>query len=666
MKFSHAWLLDYLDAAPSASEVAAALTSVGLAVESVEGDRLEVEVTTNRPDAMCHLGLARELAVKLGCGLRAPSFETGAPPLRGLTVEIQDLADCSWYTAREIDGVRVGPSPEWMQERLRAVGVRPINNVVDVTNYVLWEMGQPLHAFDRALLADRIVVRRGRPGESVVTLDGVERRVDPSILVIADGVRPLALAGVMGGAAEGVGDGTTGVLLESAHFRRAAVRAAARACDLHTDASHRFERGVDPSLCAAASARAAALLGELCGARTVGVAQAGGPLAEHPTGRLEHRRLERFGGFPIARTEADRILRGLGFGVDGELVTVPSWRSYDMAPGDDRAVEEQDLFEEVLRHVGFERTPSTLPELSGADAGEARAHAWRERVRDFLAAAGFAEAIDYAFHSAAADRTYPSLVDGEALRLRNPLSEHYGVMRRSLLPGLVESAGYNLRRGAGAVALFEVGHLFGRDGELDAVALVLGGTRGVPWEGGRRFDVFDLKGAVEGIAALAGAPLTVEPASLAGFAAGGASRLGIGSVVVGHFGRLDDPAGEHPYPLFAAEIAFTGWERAERALAVTLPSRQPAVAVDLTLRHALTTPWRDLAATIEEARRPELASFRLVDRYRGSGVPPGAVATTLRFVYQSQDRSLEQEEVNAWHQALAADLERRYGWREDR
>src|SRR6202035_1730783 len=391
------------------------------------------------------------------------------------------------YLARVIRGVRVGESPAWLQARLESIGQRAINNVVDVANFCLWELGQPMHAFDLAKLAGAtVVVRRARVGESLVTLDGQARELSPEMLVIADAERPVALAGVLGGLDSEVTESRTDILLESAHFDRQAVRLTARRLGIHTDASHRFERGADIEACAFAAERAAALIAELAG-------------------------LEPFAGAAIPPVDVERWLAGLGFaprltGVGEWEVTVPSWRAYDIEarpwiPGSARAtshvaeVYPQDLYEEVMRLFGFDRIPAALPALAGSDGHPNAAATAREKARQRLAACGYAEAINFAFIDPQDDAAYPSLRPGSRpLALENPLSERYSVLRRSLVPGLIDSARFNQRRGAAAVRLFEVGSVFferaGRgEGELadlpeqpETIALVAGGTVGTPWE----------------------------------------------------------------------------------------------------------------------------------------------------------------------------------------
>jgi phenylalanyl-tRNA synthetase beta chain len=678
MRFSTGWLAEYVDLPGEVGELVERLTGAGFNVELIEevaGDTvLDVDVTTNRVDAMCHLGLAREVAALWGRPLRRPGAELPPPepsaarPADLVTLEAPEL--CRRYVGRVVRGVEVGPSPEWLRRRLEALGLRPINNVVDVTNYVLWEMGQPLHAFDLTTLdQERIVVRTAAPGEVLVTLDGVERSLTPEMLVIADAQRPVALAGVMGGAATEVTAATRDLLLESAWFDPTTVRRAARGLGLHTDASHRFERGADPEICRAAADRAAALLLEIGGGELGEMADVRGePLEEPASIELDLSRVEAFAGTALEDAEVISGLVALGFRIEerGErvfVVEVPSWRRFDV-------LEEADLYEEVLRLHGFEAIPATLPAIAGLDAPEPEGHRLRRRLAQHLAASGFAEAIDYAFYGAADDHRFaPVSVPGPALKLDNPLSERYALMRRSLLPGLLESADFNRRRNLSAVRLFELGHVFwGREGgepeEAERLALVCGGRLGAPWERASELDLWDLKGVVESLAEGVGFDMRARPAEIRGLVPGVAAELvidaGGGFRVVGHLGQVEEEA--EGFPLFAAEIDTGAFLPLALPAAVTLPSRYPGISVDLTLTHSLDHLWEELEATIREAGVADLQSFALKDRYQGPGVPEGAVNTTIAFHYRAADRSLTQEEVNERHRALARELEQRFGW----
>jgi phenylalanyl-tRNA synthetase beta chain len=687
MEFSLAWLADYVDLPADPHELARRLTAAGLAVEGMaaRGDDtvLDVDITTNRPDCMNHFGLAREISVLLGQPLRRPPAtpEEGPEPVGDAAgVAVEDAEGCPRLAARVVRGVRVGPSPGWLRGRLEAIGLRSINNVVDVTNFVLWELGQPLHAYDLDKLAGRrIVARRARAGERLTTLDGQERELDPEILVIADAERPVGLGGVMGGLDSEVTDATRDLLIEGAHFDRRRVRAVARKFGLHTDASHRFERGADPEICVEAVGRAAAMIAAVAGGTVLS-----GALDERDPGRTWHRhgrldlaKLDAFAGAEIAAADAERWLAGLGFGIDRVdrpgsgiwRITVPSWRYFDFQPRPEppHEVYPQDLYEEVLRIHGFDRIPAALPGIPGSDAPRPEYQARRERARDQLAASGYVETVHFAFLDPARDAAFPSLrPEAKPLRLANPLSEQYSVLRRSLVPNLVETARFNQRRGLAAVRMFEIATVFyaAAPGEIpdqpEHVGLVCGGRLGNPWQRETELDLFDLKGSVEALAAGFGVRLEVRPADLPGLLAGSAAELLRDGRVVGHLGRV---AEEEGYPLYVAELATEALAGGDPSLAIVIPSRYPGVSADLTLTHPLATPWSEIDRAIREQGPPDLVSWDLKVRYRGPGVPEGAVKTTISFFYNARERSLTQEEVNARQLGLKQELERRFGWR---
>lgn len=678
MKFSTRWIGEYVDLPESAGELAERLTSVGLAVEGVEPHEndiiLDIDVTANRPDAMNHYGVARELAALYDRPLKPlPGTDSfgGVPANETIRLEIEDFGDCPRYCAFVIRGVKVGPSPPWLAARLQSIGARSINNVVDVTNYVLWETGQPLHAFDLAKIRGGLIrVRRAKAGETLQTLDKELRELSPEVLVIADAEGPVGIGGVMGGFDSEVTGDTVDVLLESAHFYAPVARRGAKLLGMKTDASHRFERGADPGGCAAAGLRGAALIAQLAGGQVApGLAELHQPRAEWPPKvDLSFRALCKFGGADIPVEDGERILRHLGFRVvrDGDAwtVTAPSWRYYDF-----RDPYPQDVYEEVLRTWGFDRIPTTLPAIGGADGPMLHGHRLRRLTQDHLATCGLSEAINYAFHDRARDEAYPTLrPEGAALALANPLSDRYAVMRRSLLPNLVEAARYNQRRGAGAVRLFEIGHIFwapqqGGSEEAETVALVIGGSVGTPWERAVPFDFYDLKGILDSLLEAIGIAVSYRPAVLPRLTPGITAEILLegegGGAVVGYAGQLDEK--EPGYPFLVAELALGFLPAVTASLLVKAPSLYPGIEVDTTLQHPLEVHWQEIAEQIGAAAVPDLLRFWLKDRYRGAGVPEGAVATTIGFLYNSETASLTQDEVNDRHQALAARLTERFG-----
>ncbi|MEP7012928.1 MAG: phenylalanine--tRNA ligase subunit beta [Acidobacteriota bacterium] len=725
MRFSCEWLARYVDL-PDPIELSLQLTSAGLAVEQIEADGtdtiLDVEVTTNRPDAMCHFGLAREIATILDRPLRMPEVAPDSGGVSGavagemsadlISVEIAAPDLCPRFVGRVMRGVKIGPSPDWLRRALESIGHRSINNVVDVTNFVLWELGQPLHAYDLAKLKGaKLIVRQAQARERIKTLDGAERTLDPELLVIADAEVPVGVAGVMGGFDSEVTASTVDLLIEAAHFDRAAVRRASRVLNLKTDASHRFERGADLEACRVAVDRTAYLIAEIAGGEVLAGAVDVRPGRRLPRrGRLDHGKLEAFAGARIAPESVERWLKSLGFAPrpagpesgDGDAweVQVPSWRYFDFAPKeaeDDAPFAEiypADLYEEILRLHGFDPVAPTLPALSGADAPKNPILARRARIQDGLAACGLAETVQYSFIDPQDEAKLPLLApEGVAVPLVNPLSERLAVMRRSLLPGLVETARFNKRRGAAAVRLFEVARVFYRqpgqavgDGSLplqpERIGIVVGGRVGTPWEHQVDLDFFDLKGAIESVATELGVALSFRAAAPRGLVPGLAAEILLGDRVIGVIGRL---AGEDGYPLFVAELEADALQpepegflarggaadeksaadasAAVAGLGVEAPSRYPGVAADATVTHALSVAWEEISAAVADLAPADLVSYGLKDRYRGQGVPEGAVNTTLYFLYNAGDRSLTQAEVNERQLALVRALESRFGWK---
>ncbi len=666
MKFDAAWLVELLDGEPDFDTLAGRMTAAGFTVELRErvsgGETWDVEVTTNRPDAMNHRGMAREAAVALETTVKPLEFELDEgrePVAEHASVAVEDPDGCSRYVARLVRGVRIGPSPEWLAARLERCGVRPINVVVDVTNLVLLELGQPLHAFDLATLEDRrIVVRRAASGERLVTLDGEERELDPSILVIADARRPVALAGIMGGADTEISETTVDVLIESAHFDPIVIRRAARRLGMHTEASHRFERGTDPEIVPLAAAYAAALIARLAGGTVLKGFIDVRPRPWTPRRiTFSARRLSRFAGLEISLRRAVEILDGLGFApeADGDTVTVtvPSWRVDVERP--------EDLYEEVIRHVGYDAVPAVLPVLSSRPGG--RSEAWErvDRAREAALGAGLDEVVTYAFIDPADDALAGELplCPGEPLPLANPLSRNQAAMRRALLPGLVVAAREMLNRGERELSVFEQGRAFGRrDGkpvEVERLGVVLAGPRG-PWDGRRETDFLDVKGIAEDLAARlgirvarwerGGAPWLDE-------AEGAVARDPEGRVVA-VAGKLAAQAAAHwdlKTPLYVAELDMEAMGPPAEPRFEPLP-RFPAVVADLTVEHDRSLAYAELEAAVRQLAAETVESIGLVVRYEGKNVPKGRLRTTLRLVYRSPERSLTREEVNALQETL--------------
>jgi phenylalanyl-tRNA synthetase beta chain len=637
---------------------------------------LEVEVTPNRPDCLSILGVAREVAALTGGRLRSADSTVREDPAlttAGWRVTIEDPELCPRYAARLVTDVTVGPSPAWLAQRLRAVGLRPINNVVDVTNYVLWELGHPLHAFDGDLLTDRhVVIRRARPGETVVTLDGQTRALGDAMLVIADAARPVAVAGVMGGADTEVRDSTRTVLLESAYFAPASIRRTAKALGLSTEASYRFERGADIEGLRDALDRAARLLAELGVGRV-----AAGVLDAYPAPRrplavpLRLERLRRVLGASPPRAVVADILRGLGFPAterDGGFeVVVPAFRR--------DVVIEDDLVEEVARVWGYEKIPSTLPSGTLALTRRPRHLVARDTVRRALTGVGLQEAVSLSMIDPARLRHLEiSADDPRVVRLQNPLAADRSVLRPTLLFGLLEALATNVRRQTPDVRLFEIGRVFEGRGagvlprEDTRVGIVLTGLRAPrAWYAPRaRVDVFDAKGAVEGLVeALGRGEVGAEPATAPHLEDGRAATVVVQGTPVGTLGELHpdvQKAFDLPAPVFVAEVSLDAIEALPSRVIQHRPlARHPGVQRDLAVVVPIDVPAGEVSRAIQAIRSPWLKRAALFDVYEGTQVGPGRKSLAYGLLYQADDRTLTDAEVNQAHAEVVERLRAELG-----
>jgi phenylalanyl-tRNA synthetase beta chain len=538
-----------------------------------------------------------------------------------------------------------------MQARLKAGGVRPISNIVDVTNYVLLELGQPMHAFDAAKLAkNEIRVRTARNGERLKTLDGQERTLTSDMLVIADGVRPVGIAGVMGGADSEVTDSTKSIVLESAYFNPLSVRRTSRKLGLKTEASTRFERGIDRVLPGIALRRACALL-EQIGAGQPRATVVAGSLSD-VTRRVVTLRRERVSsllGITVGDEHIRRILAGLGFDVatvpDGWAVTVPP-RRVDVS-------REVDLIEEIARHHGFDKIPGHFPALQQPPAEVDPRITRARQLRSVMTGAGFSEANSFGFiaRSAAA----PFAGDDDLVAIANPLSENFGVLRPSCLPGLVDAVAHNRHREQRDVRLFEIGARFTRSaGERRAIAAVWAGTSGGDhWAGGTRpVDFFDMKGVAERIASAIGLDVRTEPAAQPWLVPGRAAALMHDDTLLGYVGLLSPAVADQrglseADAVYVAELDLDAAEAivSDRTTAVEPLPRFPSVARDISILVDEALHAAGVRRTIREAAPETLVRVREFDRYQGKGVPEGKVSLSLRLTFRSPDRTLTDAEV---------------------
>jgi len=657
MNLSYAWLQELVASDLSPNALAERLTMAGCAVEEVQevgGDvRLVADVTANRPDWLCHWGVAREIAALTKKPLRLPMWtlrEEETPVTNLLTVNVLAADVCPRYTARIIRDVTVGESPEWLKRRLVAIGLRPINNVVDITNYVLFETNQPLHAFDLDRLAGRrIVVRRARPGETMTALDGTRCCLGEEMLVIADAERPVAVAGIMGGADTAVGSHTRNILLEAAYFEPRQIRRTSRSLRLFSDSSYRFERGIDPSAVARLSARAAHLIAETGGGKVAsGVIDTAPDLGQPWEMSMRFERCQRLLGVPIEGAAIAEILRGLGLEVlhrdaAGIRVRVPPFRQ-DLT-------REIDLIEEVIRIFGYERVPEKTGLVVRCTPVPPAVAATRA-VREALVGFGYFECATDTFVPHAWLAGYPGEGAAAPLLLCNPVNAERPALRTRLTPSLLEVRRRNADESD--VRMFEIGRVYRGDGDTpDPTWLAVLDDRGMEYA----------RGAIEGVLAAlhCEGKLTVEPIpdSAAAPALEHAAYLWVGERCAGFLGM---PSAEvlrrhdlRQRPA-VAEIDFNlliALPR-QRRLFRPLP-RFPPVRRDIALVVPEKVRWVDLERLMH-GRWPLVESIALESIYRGEAVGAGYKSVAFSLILRASDRSLTDEEANALRDAVVAHL----------
>lgn len=646
-------------------------TSLGASLDELLGlpDTIfEVNVTPNRPDALSHLGVARELSALTAVPVRVPEAQPAGEGKLPAGVHDEDPERCPRYLARVIEGVEVGPSPPWVQERLRSCGVRPISNVVDATNLALLELGHPLHAFDLArLTGEKIVVRRAREGESMTTLDGKERKLSADDLVIADAEKPVALAGVMGGQTSEVSETTKRVLLESAMFEAAGVRRTARRHGLRTEASHRFERGMDEKTAEHAANRCAELIVQLAGGRLLP-----GAIDRYPAPRPQTQvwvrpaRVSALLGTEVAAKEVEQRLSSLQLEpLDGNperrLWAVPSWR------GD--LTREIDCIEEIARLRGYDTIPIVTPKAGVGETAAISAHARvRSAARAALAAQGFDEVLNYSFVPERDLEGFaaPGLAP---LRVANPLTVEQGAMRCSLMPGLLRNLGHNLKHGVRDVRLYELGRVYlpvpdarHPDGPLawpasepDHLGLVLSGRRSPKgWTGGgEAADFYDLKGALEdALSAMGVSAVQFRPAEAAPLHPATAAEVLAAGEKVGVLGQVHPTVAarfEVPAQTYLAELNWQALIRHARALRTFAGvPKFPAVARDLAFVVDAQVPAEKMLREIHAADAAHLLEqVTLFDVYRGAPVPDGKKSVAFGLSLRAADRTLTDAEADA-------------------
>jgi phenylalanyl-tRNA synthetase beta chain len=673
MKISIEWLKEYVDVQESPEKLKEDLSMIGLLVEGIAEAPattvLEVEVTSNRPDCLSHIGIAREIAALYRRPLRLPTVEDklSVPAERiPYAIEIKDADLCPRYVGLVLDGVQVGRSPEWMQRRLEAAGMRPLNNVVDITNYVLLEMGHPLHAFDYDVLrSGKIVVGRARPGEQFRTLDGTDRDMDGEMLMINDGEGPVGIAGVMGGLNSEISLTTKRVLLESAYFQPASIRRTSKKLGLSTEASYRFERGADWENTIPAIARTCYLIEQFAGGRIAGSLQDIYPGKKSPT-RILLRGQSAAALLGVDLTDAfiESTLARLDFKLEKKEagvwdVTCPTYRA-DMEL-------EADLIEELARFYGYQNIPATLP--PGKTVGIASpVYVLENTIRSVMAGQGYHEAVNLSF---ALESDHPEFLplEGGRIAVRNPLTEDTQFMRTTLAPGLVRSAKRNFNYDQRCVRLFEIGRVFfpGPDGvptERNMLGILgTGGITGQNWANPQaEYTFFHIKGVLSALLQGVRIPaFEIESTDAASWLnPADAAILKIDGEAIGVLGSLS-PALEEKYklkqPVYLAEIDFE--RMARHAFAPiqyqSLP-RYPSVERDMSIVVNRDLAFQSIRGGIDGLGIAELTGIDLIDVYEGEKIPAGKVSLTLRLTFQDRQRTLTVDRVQGFIDTVLAYL----------
>jgi phenylalanyl-tRNA synthetase beta chain len=679
MKISVEWLKEYVDILEEPARLKEDLTLSGLVVESVaasDGDVvLELEITSNRPDCLSHVGVAREVAALYRRPLKMPRLRKRLQLRKDrIPYSVRILAPklCPRYTGLVMDGIRVAPSPSWMQRRLSAAGMRPVNNIVDITNYVLLELGHPLHAFDFGLLRrGEIVVARARDGERMTTLDGAERELDNEMLLINDGEGPVAIGGVMGGLNSEIAESTRVVLLECAYFDPVSIRRTAKKLGLSTEASYRFERGADWDDTVRAIARTCTLIEELAGGRIAGSVQDVYPEKIDPvTIELRRRRAESLLGIELTDEFVESTLRRLNFrlvraGRGAWRVSCPSYRA-DMEL-------EADLIEELARFHGYQNIPTTIPPAKSAGIPSPD-HLRESTARRILLGLGYSEAVNLSFAGETEHLEFPAPGGWGRVAIRNPLTEDTQFMRSTLAPGLVRSARHNFNHDEHQVKLFEIGSVYrpgpeGRPVEVTMLGiLATGDFADHNWahpEGG--FDFFHLKGVVSALLqGMRSAPATIAPSpDVPWLNPADASTISAGGRGVGVMGSLHPELGEKyklKQPVFLAEMDY----EALCVLAFTpahyesLP-KYPSAERDLSVLVGRDATYGAILEAIENLGIGELVKTDLIDVYEGNKIPMDKISLTLRLTFLDREKTLTVDRVQGFSDNILTCLKEKFG-----
>ena len=683
MKVQVDWLKEYTEIDVPTDELGHVLTMAGLEIESHEtvelpdGEKsevLELNVTPNRGYCLSHIGVAREVSALLNKSLKLPD------PLKTLesewgTVAVEDRVSvenlepelCPRYCALVIENVKVGPSPKWLKDRLTAIGLRPINNIVDITNFVMMEYGQPLHAFDRDLLADnKIIIRRAKKGEPFASLDGTELKLEPDALVIADGEKPVALAGIMGGINSQVSETTSHIVLESACFNPATVRQGSKKYGLRSDSSYRFERSVDLNGVVSAQARAALMMKELAGG---GICL--GRVDIYPeTGKsinipLRVGRVNQLLGASFNSEQVRDLLSRLGMEVlsqsENMEVKIPSFRP-DL-------LREVDLIEEIARIDGFDKVDTVYPVAGVRPVRISPRQNIAKKVREVFCCAGFAETVHYSFiERAYAEEFKTAFASEQVIALKNPLSSDYDTMRTSLLPGLLKTAGLNLSKGQKPLKLFEVGSVYSSDStglrteKAVLSAIVLGPYEPTPWKPrGGEYDFYDLKGTLETLITHLHLKLEIFPDSKPFLLPGKSVRVQIDGRELGYMGQMAPEQNlVAELNVYALELDLGALEKSSSLRFQPIP-KFPETYRDISILVDRSVTSQKAADLILKTGCPLIQKVDLYDHFEGKKIQADKKSLTFALSFQSAERTLSDNEVNPLFEKIVQTLKSELG-----
>lgn len=677
MRISYNWLKDYVDMKMAPERLGELLTMSGLSVESLEKAKddylFEIEVTSNRPDCLSYIGIAREVAALTGRKLKMPSVKIPQTPnrkaLTPITIQVEDKKLCPRYTGRVIKDVKVGESPAWLKARVEAMGLRPVNNIVDITNFCLFETGEPMHAFDLDKIKSEVIIRKAKRSEKIVTIDGIERALNDSDLVIADKNRPIAIAGVMGGSNTEVTGNTKNILLEAAYFDPVSVRRTSRRLGISTESSYRFERRVDMDNIIYSSNRTARLISEIAEGRAGEFIDIGKKAGEAKIVTLRYPRLNKILGLDIEPASVKRISNSLGLTTkkaakERIALKIPAYR-YDLQ-------DEIDIIEEVSRIYGYDKIPQTIPNIVEQPMIKSRDMVIADKIREVLTGLGFDEIITYGLVT----RKFlniSGISNKGPVEIKNPLSSEQEIMRTNLIPGMLNAMAWNINRKTKDLKLFEIGNIYTKDVHnnfLERKCLSIGMTGQICSEWGKPRESWfaDLAGALEVLLSefgIAPSVYSLKEADDKRFSPLACASIEIKGETAGIAGEIapavlnDFDIKDKAYTL-EIDIEILKKHGSLKREFRELP-KYPSVLRDISIIVGREILNAQIQSLIKETGSPLLKGAHLIDRYTGKQVPEGKVSLTYRLEYQDLNKTLEDTDIAGIHAKILQELGDKFG-----